>query len=641
MKFTSVRLTATVATLWLVAMGLPRPAPAQVGATGTATEFSIAEHFKPPHQRQMKFQLTGSKGQPLGSGKYLVTQPRIQSFRTNGEVVLIVEAPDCVYDSNLQEASSPGHLRVRTGDEKFLIEGDGFLWRGENSTVTISNNINSEIRQSATNMAAGTKSPMVITSGQFEFNLETYTGIYRDQVQGEDATNKFSCGTLTVSTSTNGQVIGQSFDRLVAEPDAVFMEKKPGGRAASAQRAIYTRASETMELLGKATWKQGAQEGRADRAFFRQSDNSFDAIGNVAMKLPKETVGLGGFFSPTTNPPAKVASKNPALVDVFADRFQSRSNFSWSVAEGSVRVVDATNRLSCDKLTVLSVKGASSNDTATADGNVVVIQGDENHRIRSRRAVYTKADERIVFSGNPDWKMEPSEGRAELLTIHKPTGEIRATGGVTAKVTTDSKQGGGLNLFPQSSDTNQTTRVIHFFGREMRSRDRMVRLIGDARAHQEPINGSEPRLRSDVIEVRFGTNVQALEFLQARNSVVYEQGTAGVTNGPNAHRQMDTSKLTAFTDSKTGTLSNLVAEGGVVIQQYNNVAKSARAVYSGTTRIMEMTGNPTLDTPTLTISETSKLSWDEAHTKFAWEQPFKSQVRIPGAKLSVPKLVKP
>ena len=54
----------------------------------------------------------------------------------------------------------------------------------------------------------------------------------------------------------------------------------------------------------------------------------------------------------------------------------------------------------------------------------------------------------------------------------------------------------------------------------MVSRDRVVTLFGDAEAHQSPINGSEPRLRSEVIEARFGTNAQALQYIQARNKVV-------------------------------------------------------------------------------------------------------------------------
>jgi hypothetical protein len=42
-------------------------------------------------------------------------------------------------------ANSPGHLQLQAGDGKFHVEGEGFLWRQNDSFLTISNNVRTVI----------------------------------------------------------------------------------------------------------------------------------------------------------------------------------------------------------------------------------------------------------------------------------------------------------------------------------------------------------------------------------------------------------------------------------------------------------------------------------------------------------------
>ncbi len=60
-------------------------------------------------------------------------------FNTNGILQAVIEAPDCIYDTAHNTANSAGHLQLRTGDGKIRVEGDGFLWRRDDSFLTISN----------------------------------------------------------------------------------------------------------------------------------------------------------------------------------------------------------------------------------------------------------------------------------------------------------------------------------------------------------------------------------------------------------------------------------------------------------------------------------------------------------------------
>ena len=96
---------------------------------GVQGGFRLAEPYGPPHQNQMKFLLAGAEARAQGSSAFLITQMKLQTFRTNGEPEIVIEAPECVYDSAKRLASSPGRLRVETGDGRFFVEGEGFLWR--------------------------------------------------------------------------------------------------------------------------------------------------------------------------------------------------------------------------------------------------------------------------------------------------------------------------------------------------------------------------------------------------------------------------------------------------------------------------------------------------------------------------------
>jgi len=594
-----------------------RPSP-----LGTASRFSTSEYFDPPNQSQMKYQLTGAEARQESGGLLRITQVKLQTFRESGERQIVVEAPECLYESSKRVVNSAGRLRVQTGDERFSVEGEGFLWQANEEFLTISNQVRALLQRATNAPGAEATPPLVITSRRFEFDMPKHQGVFREEVHGDDPEIEFTCGRLTASASTNAQ----SFDLLVAETD-VTITNKLEGRSANADRALYARADESMELIGHAAWKQARREGRADHAVFRRLDGSFEAKGKVALKVPRESLGLGGFLLTATNTqPATPAGDSP-IIDLFTDHFQSQSNLI--VAEGAVWVIDGTNQLTCDKLSVHSATAASPEETGIAEGHVVVTQGEQGHRLRSERAVYTKSDETIVSTEQPEWNLDQSEGHAERVTIHNPTGEIDAEGNVAAKVTLAPQQGSFLTFFPNAADTNSAPQVIEVFSHELTAKDRLVTFSGDTHAHQSPITGSEPRLRSDVLEIRFGTNAHQVEMIQARTNVVFEQGTPGVAKGTNAYRKLLTRTLTVRSDSPGGELSGLLADRDVRVEQPGSVAKGERAIYTKATDLLELTGNPTLETPQVIITDARTLVWNKVNNGFSATAPYKIKLRVP------------
>ena len=134
-------LAAGVVFLFIAAaQGQVQPLPA-----GRATDFTSDSYFEPPHEQQVKVRLSGAEASPLPGGLLDVKKLKVETFNTAGRTELVVRAPQCTYAPLDGVASSAGHLELRSGDGKFRVEGDGFLWRQNESSLTISNRVRTVI----------------------------------------------------------------------------------------------------------------------------------------------------------------------------------------------------------------------------------------------------------------------------------------------------------------------------------------------------------------------------------------------------------------------------------------------------------------------------------------------------------------
>ena len=117
-------------------------APAQTLPAGHAMGFTTESYFEAPHDQQVKIKLSGADASPLPGGLLDVKQMRVETFTADGKPELVVRAPQCTYaplDGGV--ASSAGHIELQTADGKFHVEGEGFLWRQNDSSLTISNRV--------------------------------------------------------------------------------------------------------------------------------------------------------------------------------------------------------------------------------------------------------------------------------------------------------------------------------------------------------------------------------------------------------------------------------------------------------------------------------------------------------------------
>jgi len=142
------RLLARAALLLLAAamlLAAPGLGAQQFPITGNANDFNSVEYYGAPHQQDIKRLFSGAEAQPLPGGLLLVKKAKIEMFDLNGKLRMVAEAPACIYDPVNFVANSAGEVHVRTGDGQLKIDGEGFLWRQNDSVFTISNQVETVI----------------------------------------------------------------------------------------------------------------------------------------------------------------------------------------------------------------------------------------------------------------------------------------------------------------------------------------------------------------------------------------------------------------------------------------------------------------------------------------------------------------
>lgn len=561
-----------------------------------STGFSVSDPYPAPNYRQMRYVVTGAEGRPQPDKTILLTGLKLKTFRVNGDLEMTVDAPQCIFNQEARTAQSPGKLILQSGDGKLRVEGIGFGSQLGQKLLIISNDVKATIVRTNANAV-----PLVITSRWLEFDAEKRRAIFHEDVRGDDPEFTFSCGTLIVS----GAPTNESSFEFIEASESLVVTGKTGTRRASADRGIYRRLEETIELVGNATWDVDGKSGRANRVLGLRKDGSIQAEGNVAMKLPRSAMGAATGLLNATNAPGQ----NVGVVDVFADKFHWRSNFITGT--GAVRIVDATNGVtfSCDSLEARQPANVSEDETAVAIGNVKVEQKGAN--VLADRADYSKRAGAIVFTGNPRWKEERIEGSAERVTFKTATKEkeVEADKNVAVRITASSKGGSSLAFFPQST-TNQTSGAINITAERLNVTERRALFLGNVKANEVPRTDSDRRLNSDMLEVGFNTQSNRLDAITATGNVTFEQGKVGVTNGPAVYAKVTCRSFVAKTDV-SGEPVELVASGNVRLEQPGTEARGEQAVYNRKTDILKLTGNPPIvETTQATITGGRELEWD-------------------------------
>jgi len=121
---------------------------------GHGHDFTTESYFEPPHDRQIKMRLSGAEVTSLPGSLEDIRQMKLETFGVDGKLTMVVRAPQCTFAPFDGLANSRGHIELQTGDGKFHVEGEGFMWRQNEQFLTISNRVRTVIDMPALKMNA-------------------------------------------------------------------------------------------------------------------------------------------------------------------------------------------------------------------------------------------------------------------------------------------------------------------------------------------------------------------------------------------------------------------------------------------------------------------------------------------------------
>src|SRR4051812_24941293 len=273
-----VRLFAAALFLYSLSAASLRAQPLEGSNFKAAGDF-----YDPPNERQMKSLIEGARWRHQGA-QTEVYDAKVQTFRTNGVVELMIDAPECFYDETHKAINSSGPVRFRTADGRFSLAGVGFLWLQTNSTLYISNQVQTvvlpELIESGS-VVAPTNSPaqaargVTVFSDRFEYGRNSGVGIYRGNVRAVGTNVNFNgssdvmevfipVGEHQMQTITMNQRVALDYENIEA----------------TGEKAVYTAATGLAKITGSPAWHDAnLRQGRAEELLIDRTNKTFLANG--------------------------------------------------------------------------------------------------------------------------------------------------------------------------------------------------------------------------------------------------------------------------------------------------------------------------------------------------------------------------
>lgn len=510
-----------------------------------------------------------------------IIEARVENFREDGSLDMTIEAPQCFFRQENKEASSAGNLFVKMADQKFSIEGKGFLWQPNASHLSISNNVKSLIRKTAITLSSpdnpkagsptnappaqgsATNAPQIIEiySDQFDFLGDRAT--FKGKVRVVDQTSTITCETLVALFSDPGRQLRQ----IDAITDVVLVQKDT---RATGGRALYTVEDGIIRLTNNPTWKVNDREGSSEFLAINRTNNTFHATGKVYMKLPHSNILSTNADSKIVTNAVAAASGNTStnkpeqFIEIFADDFDYRpdpanAKQNLAVYVGHVVVKEDEGTIKSERMTVLFTAPENRLAEVTSDGRVEIRRGTTS--AFGDKAVYRAVDEKMTLTGSPHWVIDERRGKSDIMFLYPKTKEYHAMRHVEM-------------LIPSSS-SNSFSIMPGKKGREAAPAAATNELaLATSRSTNAPMRiRSEQFSHKDNISV-FIENVDVLD----------------------ASGAIQCALLTVFSGA-SNQVERIAAEGKVTITQKDMVATGDRAVYTIKTGLVDLLGTPKIVTP--------------------------------------------
>jgi len=382
---------------------------------------AAGEFFEPPNERQMKSLIESARWRHQGAQTALY-DVKVQTFRTNGAVELIIEAPECFYDVSRKAINSPGPVQFRTADGRFFLSGIGFTWLQTNSTLYISNQVQTVVipeliegvsAVASTNSAAQTNRGVTIFSDRFQYAKDPGIGIYTGNVRavGTNVNLKGKSEVMEVLVPVREHQL-----QMITMNDKVALDYE--NVEATGERAIYTAATGIAKITGSPAWHDtNDRQGRGDELVIDRTNKTFLANGQAWMKIPAQNTGMGQFFLAPTNS----SNSTNQFVEIFSDYYQVRTNSTGNTVQfgDHVRMIDLaegrTNGTLTSSTMLVTLLGTNELQSMVAEKNVVIENA--TNQFSADKAVFTATNSMLELTGNPAWRAGPRQGNGELILV--------------------------------------------------------------------------------------------------------------------------------------------------------------------------------------------------------------------------------
>jgi lipopolysaccharide export system protein LptA len=411
-----------------------------------AQGFQAADFYGPPHETQMKSFLKGAQARPLDNGLLLVVQAVLETFRETGERELMVQAPECLYDTTNKTANSAGSMHAQTADTKFSIEGEGFLWRQTNSSLYISNNVHTVVQSDLLTSPAERQSsnkpesaaPLDIFSDKFEYTSDTGKAIYRQHAHVSGTNLDLAGSVLTLDLPQSAPGKPAELKSILVETNVVLHYTNYSGTnvtaiRATGQHALYIASTGRVRVTGDPAWTAEGRAGRGDELLLDRTNKIFNANGHAWLKLPGQSFGAGLLTRSNTGSTQGMSASN-RVVEVFSDNYELRTN--WGVFRQDVRVNERLGdqergRMTCNWMTV-SFAGSNELQQLVARTNVVIEQ--ETNRFTAGTAVYTGTNGVLELTENPTWRSGDRSGKGKVVRVKSDPDEMFVQGNASVRL---------------------------------------------------------------------------------------------------------------------------------------------------------------------------------------------------------------
>lgn len=224
----------------------------------------------------------------------------------------------------------------------------------------------------------------------------------------------------------------------VKQATAIGAKLFQGSDQITSQFAVYDFENGMIQLNMNPTWNLNGQAGRADRVELLPDQGRFRANGNVSMKLPKQSGGIG-FIFPEQDAEKNEGTGSPLLVD--CETFEYRR----AVAEGDPDSAEFQGNVRLANDTGFNVHAQSvalSIDPVENELNYLVATGRLNGatagqnsmRFIGNRLVYDREADTVRLTGEPSVEIHTRQEGADVVALGQAaqygvnTGQLKLTG---------------------------------------------------------------------------------------------------------------------------------------------------------------------------------------------------------------------